>query len=195
MERTGFDGDGFQGNLIYGLRQGTVVDNKDPRGMPRVRVRVPGIIDTPSAWALPRGSGAKHWGVNMVPPIGADVYVQFVDGRIDQPVWEPGPPGQDEVFPEFAPPDVSVLGIGPFRLIIDRRDGQNTATLAAVMTNPATGNEERVASIQLDADNLSIQITAIGAIQVQGESLTDIDSAGDVQIKGRKITLANRPIN
>jgi hypothetical protein len=195
MDQTGFNGDGFEGTLLHGLYLGTVVNNVDPRGMPRIKVRVPGIIDTESTWALPKGSGAAQFGANWVPPIGADVFVQFVNGRVDQPVWEPGPPGEAEVFPEFTAPDVSVFGIGPFRLIVDRREGQNTATLAAVVGNPTTGDEEQVAAISFDADNLSIQVAAIGAIQVYGRCLTDVDSDGDVQIKQRKITLANRPIN
>jgi len=191
----GFSSDNFEGNLFHGLYMGQVVNNMDPEKLSRVRVRVPGLIDTESNWALPKGGGSEKWGKNCVAPNGCDVYVQFVNGRIDQPVWEPGPHGRGEQFPEHVPPLVSAMGFGPFRLIVDQREGENTATFAAVMTNPATGDEEQVASIQFDADNLSIKIEAIGVVQVNGQSLTDIDSSGDVQIKGRKVGYANRPIN
>lgn len=191
---TGFEGDGFEGRLLLGIYEGIVVNNVDPEELSRIKVRVPGYIETESGWALPRAGGAAQVGQNRVPPEGADVYVQFLGGRIEKPIWDWGPHGIGEAFPEHVAPDVSVLGDGPFRMIIDRREGEDTATWAVVLTNPSTGEEERVCSIQFDAENQSLDIDVAGAVRVRGQALVDIDSAGDVQIKGRKVGLSPKPI-
>ena len=130
-----FGEDGFDEHKLVGLYAGIIIDRDDPEGLARVRVQIPGIVDE-SAWCLPKGSGAAQWGHNAVPPLGADVYIQFVNGNIDRTVYEPGWPGKPaegaETFPEFEDPDVAVFGIGPFRLVIDNRENQETAVAKMV---------------------------------------------------------------
>lgn len=191
---TGFHGDDFDGTLLPYVYPGTVVRNDDPDRLGRVTVRVPGIIETESTWALPRAGGAAKWGANAPPPVGADVYVQFLAGRVDQPIYEPGPHGVGEAFPEHVSPEVYVLGIGAFRLIIDTRADQNVATLAVVKTNPATNAEEQVASISLNANTNSVLIDALTAVAVNAGGVVSVDS-NTVQVRGRTVMPTARPIN
>lgn len=75
----------------FGHYLGSVVDNKDLRGLGWVRVTVPGLIEPASAWAFPTGgpqsSGAKNLGGYDVPQIGASVMVAFVGGDHDVPFF------------------------------------------------------------------------------------------------------------
>ena len=76
-----------------GLYAGVVVDRVDPLGIGRVRLRIPGLIEPASAWALPRGGvggGTNRRGFFDVPEVGADVFVQFLMGDVDRPVYESG---------------------------------------------------------------------------------------------------------
>jgi len=86
---------------------GTVEDVNDPERLGRLKVRVPAaygplgalssISTTDLPWALPTGlpaggsadSGAICW----LPVVGDHVYVRFLDGEPEKPIWEWG--GQD----------------------------------------------------------------------------------------------------
>jgi uncharacterized protein involved in type VI secretion and phage assembly len=74
---------------FYGKYRGTVLNNIDPLKTGRLLVQVPDVAGLlPSTWALPclpfAGPGA---GFYTVPPIGANVYVEFEQGNPDYPVW------------------------------------------------------------------------------------------------------------
>ena len=169
---TGFDGDEYGGRRYFGLYMGSVVDRNDPQGDGRVRVKIPGIIDDRSAWARPRGGGYTNWGIVKVPPPEADVYVQFINGDLDQPTYEPadmgnrGKDGSREMFKEFEDPDIVVAGFGPFRLVVDMRSDEAsglvpTCRLKQIAT--VNGEEQDVAWIEFGEN--SIQVYADSAVQ------------------------------
>ena len=119
--------------------------------------------------------------------------MQFLGGRIDQPIWEPGPHGIDEIFPEHEDPDIAMFGIGPFRAVIDNRDEVQQATLKIVKT---VGNaEETICSLLFDALGNGVQLYGGTALQLTADGIIDVDCAGDVQIHGRKVLKANRAIS
>ncbi|MBF0553725.1 MAG: hypothetical protein HQK96_04125 [Nitrospirae bacterium] len=81
----------FVFNRYYGIYPATVWDNKDPNGMGCVRVNslIFGHVDN-------RGFATKHnqWVVPLFPDmiydppeIGSDVWIQFVSGNINSPVY------------------------------------------------------------------------------------------------------------
>jgi len=199
---TGFEGDEHGGMKYHGLYMGKVVDRSDPDGNGRVRVQIPGLIDDRSAWAKPKGMGFTFWGMVKVPPLDADVYVQFLNGELDQPVYEPadagtrGENGEREMFKEFEDPDIIVAGFGPFRLVIDLRDDEEaglvpTCRLKQIVT--IGGEEQDVAWFQL-GDN-SAQVYADSAVQCRAGAMLDLDSDGDVQVKRRKVMPSAKPIS
>jgi hypothetical protein len=84
----------------YGHYFGTVTDNVDADKLGRVRVRVPGLIEPESGWALPVGGshsgGTSKIGTYAPPQVGAAVLLGFQDGDVDQPYFFGGWPGQNE---------------------------------------------------------------------------------------------------
>ena len=72
----------------YGKYRGSVVNNLDPMQLGRVQVSVPRVLgDGRMAWAMPctpyAGSGV---GFFAVPPVGANVWVEFEAGDIDKAI-------------------------------------------------------------------------------------------------------------
>jgi len=195
---TGFDGDNFEGSGLFGLYAGIVVNRDDPEKLSRVKVEIPGIIDGESAWALPEGGGAAQWGKNAVPPLGCDVFVQFVNGRENRPVYRAAahgkPGGTSEAFPEHEAPDVSVFGIGPFRLVIDNREIEGQPkTARAKIVRDVNGTEEDVAWVEFNYDDNSIHIYADSAIGLEA-AIIDLNSP-QVQLNGRQVMPTSRPVN
>jgi len=77
---------GIERTALYGKYRGVVVDNLDPQGQGRLKVRVPELFgDEASAWALPCvPCGADEI---AVPEIGAGVWIEFESGDPDRPIW------------------------------------------------------------------------------------------------------------
>ena len=74
---------------FYGKYRGIVQDTDDPRGMSRIRVQVPEVLDDQtSPWALPcvpfAGDGL---GQHAIPPVGAGVWIEFEAGDPSRPIW------------------------------------------------------------------------------------------------------------
>jgi hypothetical protein len=197
---TGFQGDRRnEGEKLPLLYLGTVLERGDPDARGFIRVRIPGIMER-SPWASPKGGGSRKEGIVSVPPLGADVYVQFVNGDPRSPVYERADfgvvDGVKEVFPEHADPDIHVIGLGPFRLVVDNREEQGEGfgkTARAKLVKEIGGEEQDIAWIEISEDN-SIQIYADSAIGIEAGAIVDID-APTVQIKKRKVGSTTRPIN
>ena len=196
-EETGFQGDNFRGRKITTIEEGEIVNRDDPEGRCRVKVRIPGLIDTESAWASPGGGGAAQFGKNSVPPLGATVDVYFIHGDIERPKYMLGDhgvvAGVDQKFPEHVSPDVHVFGIGPFRLVIDNTDGQKLATAKVVKV--VGEEEETVVSAEFNYEDNSLYIDVASALGLHAGAILDIDCEGDVQVKGRKVMPNPKPIN
>jgi len=88
-----------------GTYSGVVKENRDPQKLGRLKVYVPivygvggeeseaiSVDDTP--WALPAGlpagGSAQSGGFDWLPSVGDQVWVRFLDGEPEKPVWEWG---------------------------------------------------------------------------------------------------------
>lgn len=68
----------------FGPYRGEVVDNKDPTGTMRIKVRVPGMFgEEASPWAMP----CVPPGYRVIPREGSLVWIQFEQGEPDRPIW------------------------------------------------------------------------------------------------------------
>jgi hypothetical protein len=78
-----------QGPPYYGKFRGTVSDNRDPIGLGRLRAKVVDVLGpVESGWALPSVPFAgKGVGLFLLPPVGANVWIEFEHGNPDYPVW------------------------------------------------------------------------------------------------------------
>jgi uncharacterized protein involved in type VI secretion and phage assembly len=153
---------------LLGKYRGRVEENEDPQGRGRVHVSSPAALG-PGAqvWALPCLPYA-HPGVGLavLPPVGADVFVEFQNGDPTQPIltgflWDSSqgpPPTADNV--------VLRTGAG-HRLVLS--DSGNEITL----THPAGS------SVKLDAS---------GAIEVSASSTVRV-AASKVEVEAGMIEL------
>ena len=76
-------------NRFYGKYRGKVADNVDPKQMGCIRVSVPAVLGTGTqSWAYPCVPYAGlQTGFFAIPPIGANVWVEFEGGDPDHPIW------------------------------------------------------------------------------------------------------------
>ncbi|MEM6456222.1 MAG: phage baseplate assembly protein V [Acidobacteriota bacterium] len=77
---------------FYGKYRGKVENNLDPQQQGRVQVSCPAVLgDGRMAWAMPcapyAGPGV---GLFLVPPIGADAWIEFEGGDPDYPIYAGG---------------------------------------------------------------------------------------------------------
>lgn len=77
---------------FYGMYQGICVNNVDPEGLNRITATVPQVFGndtTATDWAwpcFPPGWGMFATAV-LIPATGAGVYISFIGGDIDDPIW------------------------------------------------------------------------------------------------------------
>jgi uncharacterized protein involved in type VI secretion and phage assembly len=93
---------------LFGMYRGRVEDNADPRGLGRVQVSSPAALGSSGrAWAMPCLPCAESGvGLSILPPVGADVLVEFEEGDPSRPIvigclWDSRvarPPTADDVI-------------------------------------------------------------------------------------------------
>ncbi len=74
---------------FFGMYRGKVKQNVDPNNVGRIQVSCPAVLGEGTlSWAMPcapyAGSGV---GVFAIPPVGANVWVEFEAGDPDYPIW------------------------------------------------------------------------------------------------------------
>ena len=74
---------------FYGKYRGKVESNVDPMMLGRIQVSVPAVLGGGSlGWAMPcTPYGGSGVGFFAVPPVGANVWVEFEGGDPDYPIW------------------------------------------------------------------------------------------------------------
>jgi len=73
---------------FFGKYRGTVSDNDDPTKRGRLKVKVPSVLGTVEAWAMPCVPYAgKNAGFYSLPATGVGVWVEFEAGDPSYPVW------------------------------------------------------------------------------------------------------------
>ena len=152
---------------------GTVVDNDDPKGLCRVKVKVPEVFrDETAGWALPSspyaGPGA---GFAAVPPVGGLVFVEWPAGDTTRvPVWS-GAAWADGDGVEGAGPDAVVL-LTPAGNRIELRDESGdeaielTAQSGAKVTLDSSGVAVEFGSQKVAITRASISFND-GALEVK----------------------------
>jgi hypothetical protein len=76
-------------NEFYGKYRGKVENNVDPLQQGRIQVSAPAVLgDGRLSWAMPCAPFAgSQVGLFTVPPVGANVWVEFEAGNPDHPIW------------------------------------------------------------------------------------------------------------
>lgn len=122
-----------EGPLYFGKYPGTVKNNLDPENKGKVLVHVSDIYGPfPTTWALPCFPLAALGMVGMValPPINANVWVEFVAGDPTQPIWCGSFYDETQTFPTLA-----LAGATPASPNIHFQT--TTGTIVTLSDNPA----------------------------------------------------------
>lgn len=98
-------------DLYEGYIIGTVVENNDPDGIARIKVRVTNVLDSdqgPIPWCLPSkhspfGQG-QGYGVYGTPAVGSPVRLKFQNGDANYPVYEADEYLKAHANPKFKDP-------------------------------------------------------------------------------------------
>jgi uncharacterized protein involved in type VI secretion and phage assembly len=187
------------GRPYYGAPEhGKVIDNADPDGLHRVKIRIPGIMDE-TQWAFPmgtQGGGSKGRGGWTVPDVGADVLVMFIGGDYERPVYTTGwwgiPAAGTEMPTEAAAvPKTDAHKIqtihesSRLKVWVDERNGKEQLGIQ--------DKSDEDTYMQIDMSQGSITISATSGVIIKCLGLVEIDAA-QINIGGRLVLPDSKPI-
>lgn len=155
---------------FYGKYRGTVTDNRDPQMKGRIKAQVPAILgEEESGWALPcvpyAGSGV---GFFFVPPVGANVWIEFEGGNPGYPIWTGCYWGTTEMPPAVpGMPEIKIIKTDTATLKLDDTPGaggitiETTTGLKIVMNVTGIEISNGAASIKLTPASVSVNNGAL----------------------------------
>lgn len=76
--------------IYYSNYRGYVVDTKDPQGMGRLLIHVPAVDgdNVDPTWVPPKGLwGGDDYGLHIIPNRGDVVWVEYLYGKSNKPIW------------------------------------------------------------------------------------------------------------
>lgn len=157
----------------YGKYRGKVAANTDPMQLGRIQVTCPAVLgDGRLAWALPctpyAGQGV---GFFMVPPEGADVWVEFEGGDPDYPIWAGCFWSDGQVPAQPAVATTKMLKTDGLTLTIDDLSGAGGVTLE--VGSPAVAIPMKIA---LTSDGIEIS-TGSASVKLDPASVSVNDGA------------------
>lgn len=166
---------------VFGKYRGRVLDNQDPENLGRIQVSVPYIMgETPLAnWAMPCVPYAgPNAGMFTVPPVEANVWIEFEGGNINYPIWS-GVYWEREQLPEAATgPLIKLFKTEKTSFMIDDTTGACTLE---------TQTEAGVFKLSLDQTGIKL----IGSEQV---TITVSDKTIELKNNMLTVTLGNNAI-
>ncbi len=181
----------------YGMYVGYVTDRKDPEGLGRVRVCVPGVLEPHSAWAFPLGTvggGSDRRGFFSVPEKNAEVGVLFHQGDVDHPYYLCGHWGKPDTGTEVPEPvkelgkedapQVRAFETSRFLLVFDDRAGKE----ALVIKDKKSGDQ-----VEFDGAAMGITIKGTSALLLKADGIISIEGTS-VQLNGRLVLPGTKPI-
>jgi uncharacterized protein involved in type VI secretion and phage assembly len=164
--------DDLDDDKVQGLHIGVVTDTADPVKAGRVRIRIPGLIDEGSAWAIPGsfGGGAPQRGVHWVPPVGAQVAVMFIQGDPDRPMYFGAQALQGQFLTGTdGDPNTMAIETAGYVIAIDDRPESKSLTIQ----DKASGD-----TIQLNGRDRSIAVRATAAVTIEATGFVYINALG-----------------
>jgi hypothetical protein len=160
-----------RGRFFYAKYRGKVVDNHDPLMQGRIRATVPSVFgDQETGWALPSAPYAgKEVGFFFVPPVGANVWIEFEEGNPDYPIWG-GCFWSEGDAPKPAVPEVKVI---------------KTDFATITLNDPTSGSEgitiETSSGLKIIMDIKGIELSnGVSTVKLTSNSVSINDGALEV---------------
>lgn len=177
------------------MKLGIVADNVDPLKQGRILVTIPGIYDEPIwAEACMPGSPFSN-GIWVVPAIGAQVVMTFLDGDRDLPIYfgaVPPPVAAGGLRDELSPEDLA-------RTITVENDtwvamlGPKNTDYPILDIRSRPDGAGRITRIVMDQSTGVIEISCAQGVQIKADGTVRIDGTL-ASINGRPIALNRNPI-
>lgn len=152
--------------------RGKVENNIDPMQLGRIQVSVPSVLgEGRMSWAMPcvpyAGSGV---GFFAIPPVGANIWVEFEGGNPDYPIWSGCFWGVGEVPAMPAIAEMKVLKTDMGTITLNDLPGVGGITI------------ETTTGMKIEINALGIEITngQGGSIKLTGPQVSINDGALDV---------------
>lgn len=113
---------------LFGKYRGTVVDNKDPQHLGRLRVTCT-ANDRVELWAMPCVPYAgKDRGMLFLPEVGTQVWVEFEGGNRNMPIWSGCFWNEKDLSPADHAPHIKLIKTEKIEIRID--DQANKITIS-----------------------------------------------------------------
>jgi hypothetical protein len=150
---------------LYGVYRGVVQDNRDPQNQRRLKIQVQTTGTEVTDWAWPMEPSSIH---TDVPVIGQGVWVTYVGGDPEYPVWS-GVFGKNkgknkQVFVKPLADSVSLTGLTAHIVVVKQSDGTSevdlTATLVA-LANKVKTLETKVTTLEGKVSTLEGKVTTL----------------------------------
>lgn len=164
----------------YGKYRGKVVDPVDPLQLGRILALVPAISEMPLNWAMPAtpyaGPGV---GFFAVPPVGANVWIEFEGGDVNYPIWSGCFWGEGEVPAEPAVPTSVMFKTTLGTLSINDLDAELKLSLAA---------PEMLMSLVMDRTGITLSLNEAN-IKITQETITIETGADSIVVSPASISI------
>jgi hypothetical protein len=165
---------------FYGKYRGKVVNNVDPEMLGRIIALVPAISELPLTWALPNAPFAgSSVGLFALPPIGANVWIEFEGGDPNYPIWTGCFWGRGEVPASPALPTTVMLKTELITLTLDdlkaelKLEARTPAGVQTVEMTPAGIKlNSNMVVVTLSQESIELKHTeSTGTVAPQGVTL------------------------
>lgn len=174
---------------LFGKYRGKVVDNIDPLKLGRLTVIVPAVSDLPISWAMPCVPYAgRNVGFFALPPIAANVWIEFEGGDLDYPIWTGCFWGDGELPVKSAVPTSKVIKTETVTLEIN--DLLNSVSLEALTPAGPIKLDHGPDGIALTIGAASLKVTSQGvdlamppstlSVGPEGISLKNASASADI---------------
>ncbi len=163
-----------------GKYRGKVVKNNDPLMLGRITALVPAISEKPLTWATPCVPYAgKDVGFFAVPPIDANVWIEFEGGDPGKPIWTGCFWGKGEVPAESAVPTTKVLKTDRITLSVDDVAGE-------LKLEVKTGDD--LQTIVMDPDGIKLSSDEV-TVTISKEAIELKNEEASVSVAPKEVTV------
>jgi len=191
---------------VFGKYRGIVTDNVDPLTKGRVQVASPAVLGELQLWALPCSPFAgRDVGLCLIPPVGANVWVEFEGGDLDFPIWS-GCFWGDGEYPaeaQVSPPDqVQVLkgtgfklvanSVGPTGLTIEVSPPMLGRTLRIVLDDNGivVSNQDEM-TLKLTESAIELEAQQQSKVSMTPNEVLITNRVAEIKLAGSNLDLTN----
>jgi uncharacterized protein involved in type VI secretion and phage assembly len=179
---------------LQGVYSASVVDNRDPEGLGRVLVRVPGVTDASGGdvWArvatLMAGRGRGTW---FIPETGDEVLVAFERGESRSP-YVIGALWNSKSRPPATAQEAASLKLVRSRNGIALRIRDDTSNNSLVLETPGGQRitlQDGSASVRIEDGNGNVVTLAASGVTVQSSATVSISAGTAVELSASMVTI------